>query len=271
MHQRNDDALPNVLPFTGRYLQVLINRDGRSFDDETPTWMGDQSATTPERGADGEPLSNVAQPYLHDVDRDGCVDLVMARSLAVRVESPLVYRNDGSGRFQAMSPVPFAGSSRSFRVLAVPADLDGDGAIDFVVPHHDNGPDDRHRTADDFTTLVTLLNTTPPGPIRCADPANRPPAPAGTLPNRTLALDGTLTVDVSRVFVDPDGDALTHTVSSSAPRVVAARAAGARVTLTPVGEGTATIRVTATDPGGAERHPIVHGDGVDDGVGVLHR
>ena len=99
---------------------------------------------------------------------------------------------------------------------------------------------------------VAVLNAT--GPIvadwRDVPRPNRPPSLAGTLPNRTLAPDGTLTVDVSRVFVDPDGDALTYTVSSSAPRVVAARAAGARVTLTAVGEGTATIRVTATDPGG---------------------
>ena len=80
---------------------------------------------------------------------------------------------------------------------------------------------------------------------------NRPPAAvSGTLPDATLTLSGTLTVDVSQAFVDPDRDPLTYEVSSSAPGVVAARAAGARVTLTAVGEGTATIRVTATDPGG---------------------
>ena len=128
--------------------------------------------------------------------------------------------------------------------------MNGDRAIDFVFPERHAGPDGLWGTADDLAVLVTLLNTTPPGPIRCTDPANRAPAPAGALPNRTLAPDGTLTVDVSQVFVDPDGDALTYTVSSSAPRVVAARAAGARVTLTAVGEGAATIRVTATDPGG---------------------
>ena len=131
----------------------------------------------------------------------------------------------------------------------MPAELNGDAAIDFVLPWHDNGPDERHGTADDFTALLTLLNTTPPGPIRCADPANRPPAPAGTLPDRTLEPAGILTVDVSGAFADPDGDALAYTVSSSAPRVVTASAAGARVTLTAGGEGTATIQVTATDPG----------------------
>ena len=63
-------------------------------------------------------------------------------------------------------------------------------------------------------------------------------------------MNGTLDVDVSQAFADPDGDALTYAVSSSAPRVVSVLAAGARVTLTAVAEGTATIRVTASDPGG---------------------
>ena len=79
----------------------------------------------------------------------------MARSLAVRVQSPLVYRNDGSGRFQAMSPVPFAGSSRSFGALAMPADVNDDTVVDFVVPHHHWGLDDRLATPDDWTTPVT--------------------------------------------------------------------------------------------------------------------
>ena len=86
----------------------------------------------------------------------------------------------------------------------------------------------------------------------CQTPTNggRSPAPTGTLPDRRLAPDDTLNVDVSGAFVDPDGDALTYTVSSSAPQTVTARAEGALVTLTAVGEGAATIRVTATDPGG---------------------
>ena len=252
VHVRNEDPTGRTSPYTGRYIQVLVNRGGTSFGDETLARMGDQSTTAAERDLHGDPLlGNGAVPTMHDIDRDGCADLVMWRGGAVRSESPLVYRNDGRGRFAAMSPVPFAGSAdRYFGNGAVPADVNGDGAIDFVVPYTIDGPDREYGTPDDSTILVTLLNTTRVGPIRCADPANRPPSPAGTLPNRTLAPDGTLTVDVSRVFVDPDGDALTYTVSTSAPRVVAARAAGARVTLTAVGEGTATIRVTATDPGG---------------------
>ena len=80
--------------------------------------------------------------------------------------------------------------------------------------------------------------------------ANQPPMAVGTLPDRRLTLGGTLNVDVSQGFVDPDGDALTWTVSSAEPDVVAVLASGARVRLTAVAVGTSAVRVTATDPGG---------------------
>ena len=80
---------------------------------------------------------------------------------------------------------------------------------------------------------------------------NRPPALVGTLPDRSLPTPpAMLTLDVARAFADPDGDALTFTVSSSAPDVATVGLAGARLTLTSVGAGTATIGVTATDPHG---------------------
>ena len=213
LHERNNDALPDVLPFTGRYIQVLVNRGGTSFDDETFAWMGDQSATTPERGADGEPLSNFAEPAMHDVDGDGCLDLVMSRSLVrVRTDSPLVYRNDGSGRFQALPPEPFG----DFSFYAVPADVNGDAAIDFVVLERDDGPDGLPRTRDDFSTLVTQLNTTPEGLTRCS----RRVAAVGTLPSRTLSVGA-----VASAVVVPLADAFRHAsfyaAFSSAPRVAA--------------------------------------------------
>ena len=117
------------------------------------------------------------------------------------------------------------------------------------VPYDGSGASGVNGPAD----AAAVLNATGPAVARWRDrPAgsNLPPAASGTLPDRALTLPGTLTVDVSSAFVDPDGDRLTYTVSSAAPDVVTVLAAGARVTLTAVGVGRATIEVTATDPGG---------------------
>ena len=102
---------------------------------------------------------------------------------------------------------------------------------------------------------VAVLNATGPAVAlwrdRVARGANRPPAVAGTLPDRSLVLGDMLDVDVAQPFTDPDGDRLSYDVSFSPRDVVTVEAAGGtRVTLTAVGVGTATIRVTATDPGG---------------------
>ena len=99
---------------------------------------------------------------------------------------------------------------------------------------------------------AAVINHTGPAVALWRDPparANRPPSAVGTLPDRNLALRSALDVDVSSAFVDPDGDALGYSVSSSAPDVVSVMATGARLTLTAVSEGTATIRASATDPG----------------------
>ena len=169
-HHRNDDTPLSSIPFTGRYIQVLLNRDGgTSFGDETSTWIiGDQSATTPEYDPDGDELHNWGFPKMHDVDRDGCADLVMSENQEeTATHAPLVYRNNGSGQFEAMPPEPFTGGEQYFGLYAVPADVNGDDVIDFVVPEHYNGPDDQRRTDDDYGALMTLVNTTPAGPARC--------------------------------------------------------------------------------------------------------
>ena len=118
--------------------------------------------------------------------------------------------------------------------LGVPYGADGSGAT---------GPADAAAVLDVTMPAVARLRDRPAR-------ANRPPTAAAALPDRTLSLPGTLTVDVSRAFADPDGDSLTWAVSSSVPDIVAVTAAGPRVALTAVSVGAATIEVTATDPGG---------------------
>ena len=100
---------------------------------------------------------------------------------------------------------------------------------------------------------AAVLNAT--GPAMAAlldrpDRRNRAPVAVGTLPDRSLVPAGTLDVDVSQAFDDPDGDPLTYTVSSSSPSVVAVQSLGPRVTLTAVSEGMAAVQVRASDPGG---------------------
>ncbi len=102
---------------------------------------------------------------------------------------------------------------------------------------------------------VAVLNTT--GPVvaawrdRTPDRANQPPSVIGDLPAmHVLALHGTVAVDLSARFADPDGDALSYTALSASPAVATAQTDGTSVTLTAVGIGTAMVRVTAVDPGG---------------------
>ena len=79
---------------------------------------------------------------------------------------------------------------------------------------------------------------------------NRAPEAVGAIGARALAVDRSLSVDVSPYFTDPDGDELTYTSASSNAARVTVSVSGADVTVTGEQAGTATITVTAADPGG---------------------
>ena len=77
-------------------------------------------------------------------------------------------------------------------------------------------------------------------PVAEADLPAIPPLPVGfSLP----------TIDVSEHFSDPDGDELTYAVESSNPSVVGVSLEGSTLTVSLLSAGTATVTVTATDPG----------------------
>ena len=100
---------------------------------------------------------------------------------------------------------------------------------------------------------VAVLNATGPAVALWRDPPgpNSPPEPVGTLSPLQVGLGAAaVTVDVSGAFRDPDGDALAYGATSSAAQVATVSVSGSRVTVRPRAEGTATIHVTATDPGG---------------------
>ena len=153
LHVRNSEAGG----WTGRYIQALLNTGDGRFVDETPTWVRGQRVTA-------IPGLNLGGLAMHDVDVDGCQDLVVTASWdRIRPQSPLAYRNNGSGRFSPMPARRFVPDpTEDFGWGAMPIDANGDGAIDFVVSELGPGRDGIWGTRDDGTRLVTLLNTTRP-------------------------------------------------------------------------------------------------------------
>ena len=104
------------------------------------------------------------------------------------------------------------------------------------------------------TATVTVTATDPEGlsatQTANAEVINRAPEPVDSMPDVELFVEGTFTGTVSRFFSDPDGDPLTYGAESSDTGVATARVSGDTVVVLAVAEGTATITVTATDPGG---------------------
>ncbi len=82
--------------------------------------------------------------------------------------------------------------------------------------------------------------------------ANGPPAAVGEIPEDTLDVGGTDTVELSRYFSDPDGDALTYTATAFYDRVARVTVTGSAMAVEAIAEGNTSITVTATDPGGNE-------------------
>ena len=104
-------------------------------------------------------------------------------------------------------------------------------------------------------TTITVTATDPEG-LSATQTANftvtafnRAPVLTDTIPHQNLAVGGTVTLDVSGTFTDPDGDSLTLTVESDDTTVATASLDGTMVTLIGIDVGTAFVAVTATDPG----------------------
>ena len=79
---------------------------------------------------------------------------------------------------------------------------------------------------------------------------NRAPRAVGTIRDRVVEPDGTVSVDLSSHFADPDGDALVYAATSSDHGTATVAVSGSAVTVTGVAKGRATVTVVATDPGG---------------------
>ena len=80
----------------------------------------------------------------------------------------------------------------------------------------------------------------------CENP--QPPELCGSIPEQTILVGESVTVDVC--FDDPNGEMLSYLVTTSNAGVATAVASGSRVTVTAASPGVAVVTMTATDPGG---------------------
>jgi hypothetical protein len=86
--------------------------------------------------------------------------------------------------------------------------------------------------------------------------ANLPPAVTGPVAlQHAIEAGDELTLDLTLVFTDPDGDPLAFTAESDDPQVAQASLAGAVLTLTPLVRGDARVTVTADD---GNHPPVPH-------------
>ncbi len=78
---------------------------------------------------------------------------------------------------------------------------------------------------------------------------NRAPIAIGTISTKSLYVGGfSSTIDILQYFSDPDGDSLTYTAISANTHVVSTEVlTGSRIRVTPEGNGSATVTVTASD------------------------
>ena len=88
--------------------------------------------------------------------------------------------------------------------------------------------------------VVACSDSTGPMPI-----PNLAPLANGSISPRTVAAGETVTVNVSGLFTDPDGDALTFTATSSNAATASVAVSGSVVTVEATARGVATVTVTA--------------------------
>jgi hypothetical protein len=113
-------------------LDVVISND---LPDPKRVYLNDGKGTFHQAGTYGRPEWSTRNAAVADVDGDGLPDIVVANRTPPDKGGNYVCLNRGQGRF-AGDCVRF---SRESATTITPADLDGDGRIDLVVPHRDGG------------------------------------------------------------------------------------------------------------------------------------
>ncbi len=111
----------------------------------------------------------------------------------------------------------------------------------------------------EYSFQVRAVNATGDGAAseeRTATPQarNKPPTVAAPFDDLALVESATVEIDLSPVFEDQDGDALTYTAAADDAAVLTAMVSGSTLRLIGGAPGTATVTVTASDREGSASH-----------------
>ena len=79
------------------------------------------------------------------------------------------------------------------------------------------------------------------------DSSNQAPVASSDIPDHSVRMSASVTVDGSNYFSDPDGDELTYTAESSNDEVASVVVEGSTATITAVSVGSAVVTMTASD------------------------
>ena len=227
------------LTFTGRGTDANHKVDGTI--ESIPEVAGTTVANPPPSGA------------AYGTDDEILVRVSFSRAVAV-TGSPTLTLTIGSSRRRAQYASGSGTLDLLFRYVVQPEDMDPDG---FDVPEGALSLNGGRIVLAGGTMVATLDlgSQTLENAVRVAGTPRSgvPGTPSATqTPPFVLVPAGEdAEVDLSPLFVDPEGDALTYSASSNDPNVATATVEGSTLRISGGGRaGETTVSVTATDPGG---------------------
>lgn len=225
-------------------------RDAAAVEAQQSLWSTTLTAESFELTGDGDPLRLVGYLWLSDFNQRGALgDPDFDFRGTTHYVRGLFLDRDNWTVWLIIDPAP---DLQDVRLMTLTVDGQALAVSDSPFVEQDDvlgavvvWPDHGFRWSDGQRVAAQLTTGQDGGG------ANQAPRAIGSIPAQTLTEGGrSVSVNVAPYFTDPDGDALTYTARSSRTGVVTAVVSGSTATLTAVAAGTATVSVTARDPGG---------------------
>ncbi|MEQ9424916.1 MAG: FG-GAP-like repeat-containing protein [Cyclobacteriaceae bacterium] len=155
-----DDLSENDDAFSGNYMQVYINVDGKEFIDKTFDYMNLTEDILAVNSDIYGINSNSGVAKLYDMNEDGFEDIFITQGPPIDKNNPLIYFNNGSNYFSPASPEIYnsmTGGQQWFGEASFPIDLNGDGMLDIVSADLTAGTDGTYGTGDEYDEIFAIM------------------------------------------------------------------------------------------------------------------